>query len=105
MVKKLENLNILDQICPVSVIPIKSKINEHYHSIQQISVSLGTKFNHNKTVLLFWTKFAQKGCFQSKREKLNIPIEFSTLSTQFHFNNFDYLGQICRKKYFPFKAE
>ena len=35
-----------------------------------IRISLGTKFQLRLTVLTFWVKFAQKGCFRSKTENL-----------------------------------
>ena len=41
------------------------------HWILHIRISLGTKFQLKLTNLIFWTKFAQKGCFRSKTEKLN----------------------------------
>ena len=37
---------------------------------------LGTKFRLELTILPFWTKFAQKGCFRPKTEKVNSTIEF-----------------------------
>ena len=36
---------------------------------------VGTKFQLKLTILIFWTKFAQKACFRSKTEKMNITIE------------------------------
>ena len=35
--------------------------------------------------MIFWTKFAQKGCFRSKIEKVNNTIEFS-LSSRYQFS-------------------
>ena len=37
---------------------------------------LATKFHLKLTILIFWTKFGQKGYFRSKTEKVNITIEF-----------------------------
>ena len=37
---------------------------------------MGTKFQLKLAILIFWNKFAQKGCFCSKTEKVNITIEF-----------------------------
>ena len=37
---------------------------------------VGTKFDLKLTILIFWTKFGQKGCFKFKREKVNIISEF-----------------------------
>ena len=50
--------------------------NEQRHWILYIWISLGTKFQLKLTILIFWTKFAHKKCFWSKREKVNSPIEF-----------------------------
>ena len=38
----------------------------------------GARFWLKLTILTFWTKFAQKGHFWSKTEKVNITIEFFT---------------------------
>ena len=42
-----------------------------------IWIRRGTKFHFKQTNLNFRTKFAQKGYFRSKNEKVNITIEFS----------------------------
>ena len=34
------------------------------------------KYQSKLTTLIFWTTFAQKRCFWSKKEKVNIIIEF-----------------------------
>ena len=52
-----------------------------------IEISLGTKFQLNLIILIFRTKFPQKGYFQSKLEKVNTPT-----ST---FSNFILNWQIC----------
>ena len=39
-------------------------------------VIVGTEFQLKLTILIFWTKFAQKGCFCSKTEKVNTTIDF-----------------------------
>ena len=46
------------------------------HWILPIRISLGTKFRIKLTILIFWTKFAQEGCFRYKTEKVNSAIEF-----------------------------
>ena len=48
--------------------------------------------------MIFWTKFALKGCFQSKTEKVNTTIEFCIF-------NLHFLDQICPKRVFPVKTE
>ena len=40
------------------------------------SVDVGTKFQLKLRILIFWLKFAHKMYFWSKREKVNITIEF-----------------------------
>ena len=46
------------------------------HWILHIRISLGTKFKFKQTILIFWTKFAQKYYFKSKTDKMNRTIEF-----------------------------
>ena len=38
-----------------------------------------TKFQLQLIIMIFWTKFAEKGCFRSKTEKVNTTIEFCML--------------------------
>ena len=66
----------MDQICPRTAFPVKIEKSEQHHWLQHIRFSVGTKFQSQLTIFTFWTKFAQKGYFQSKTEKLNITIEF-----------------------------
>ena len=42
------------------------------HWILHIQIILGTQFQLKLTILIFWTKFARKGYFRPKTEKLNI---------------------------------
>ena len=37
---------------------------------------VGNEFQLKVTILIFWTKFDQKGCFQSKVEKVKTTNEF-----------------------------
>ena len=53
------------------IFPVKNKKNKHHHEILHIQISLCINFQLNLTILIFWTKFAQKGCFQSKTGKMN----------------------------------
>ena len=62
----------MDQICPKRVFPLKNKKSEQYHWILHIRISLATKFRLQLIILTFWAKFAQKGYFQSKTERMNI---------------------------------
>ena len=66
----------MDQICPRTAFPVKIEKSEQHHWLQHIRFSLGNKFQLQLTIFTFWTKFAQKGYFRSKTEKLNITIEF-----------------------------
>ena len=76
---------------------------EHDHWILHIRISLGTKFLLKPTILIFWTKFAQKGCFQSKAEKVNSATEFSTLELVYvqnfslHWQFWLFFDQFCPK--------
>ena len=56
---------------PKKVFPIKNWESEH-HWIPHIQIILGTKFQLRLTILIFLTRFAQKGFFRSKAEKVNI---------------------------------
>ena len=68
-----------------------------------MKIIVRTKFQLKLTILIFSTKFAQKGCFYSKTEKVNAAIEFYIFElvqvTNFSIStdNFDFLDQICPK--------
>ena len=55
---------------------MENEKSEHHHSILHIRISLGIKFHLRLTILTIWTKFAPKGHFRSKTEKVNSIIEF-----------------------------
>lgn len=75
---------ILDQIwLKTYFLPEKVK-QEHYHQIQHIRISVGTKFHFYHTILTFWTKCAQKEYLRSKIGQMNITIKFN-IGTKFHF--------------------
>ena len=67
----------------------KTEKNEHQR-ILHLGISLETKFYLNKAISNLWPKFAQKGYFRSKLEKVTIIIEFSIieliLNTSFNLN-------------------
>ena len=68
-------MDFLDQVCPKEVIPVKNGKSEHHHRILLIRISLGTNSALTDNfdlccVFFFLTKFAQKGNFRSKTEKL-----------------------------------
>ena len=50
---------------------VKNWKSEHHHWIPHIQISLGTKFQLKLTILIFLTRFTQKGFFWSKTEKVN----------------------------------
>ena len=77
--KKMDNLDLLDQICYQKV---QSKTNEHYRQVQHIWITLGSKVHLYLTILLFGTNLSIKGYHLSERKKLNI-IEFN-ISAKFH---------------------
>ena len=63
-----------------------------------IQIIIGIKFQLNLTILIFWTKFTQKGYFWLETEKVNITIKFwCEYQISAATNNFDFLGQICQK--------
>ena len=70
------NFDILDQVCPKKVFLVENRKREHHHWILRIWIGLSTKFQAKLSILIFWTKFAQKRYFWSKAEKVNIIIEF-----------------------------
>ena len=80
--------------------------SEYHRGILDFRNILDTKFQLKLTILIFWTKFAKKGYFQSKAEKLNIPIEFCIfeLVQEPNFSastdNFYFLDQVCPKRVF-----
>ena len=86
----------MDQICSKSGFPIKNRKSEYHHWILNVWISVGTKFQLQLIILIFWTKFAQKGYFHSETEKVRYQISAST-------DNFDFLDQICPKRVFPLK--
>ena len=56
--------------------PAENQKSEHHHWILRIWISLNIEFHFELTVLIFWTKFAEKAYSQSKTEKVNMNIEF-----------------------------
>ena len=69
-------IEFCNQICPKYLFSIKNRKSEHHHSILHVRISVGTKFQLKLIILIFWTKFAQKGYFHSKRKRVNSIIEF-----------------------------
>ena len=71
-----DKFHFLDQIFPKRVLLVSNRKSKHRHWNLQIWISLGTKFQFKLTSLIFWTKFTQRGLFQSKTEKMNITTGF-----------------------------
>ena len=97
---------------PKKVFPIKNWKSEHNHWIPHIQISLGTKFPLKLTILIFWTRFSQKGFSGLKQKKLTPHIFHIILHIQINlvqnFSSnweFDFLDQICPKRYFQSKVE
>ena len=61
---------------PKNRISRRKQKGEYHRWIWHIRLGLGVKFHFKHTILNFWTKFAQKGYFRSKTEKVNITTEF-----------------------------
>ena len=85
---------------------IKNKKNKHNHWILLTQISLCTKFHLKPTVLIFLTKFPQKGYFLSKTGNqhhwiLDFRINYSRYQISASTGNFDFLDQICPKRVLP----
>ena len=65
-----------DQLCPKTVFRVVNRKSERHHWILSTWIILSIKFQVKLTKLIFWTKFALKGYFRSKTEKVNITTEF-----------------------------
>ena len=62
------------KFAPKKVFSVQNGKNEHHRWILLIQISIGTKFQLKLTILIFLSKFIQKGYFWSKTE--NITTEF-----------------------------
>ena len=75
--------------------------------IFKLLVNLGTKFQFELTILMFWTKVAKKACFSSKTQKVKTTIEFYifelVMVPKFSWNwqFWLFFVQICPKWCFP----
>ena len=68
------------------VFPVKNGKIEHHHWILHIPICLGTKFQIKLTILIFWTKFVQKGYFRSEAEKSHLCLPPWSLFTILNFS-------------------
>ena len=79
--------------------------SRHHHSILHTWISQSTAFHLKLTILIFCTKFMQKGYFSSKTEKWTPPLN-SAYSNKLRYkisgwtDNFEFLDQICPKRIF-----
>ena len=96
---------VFDQNWPKTVFPVKNWKSQHHHWILDISISLNTKFQLKLTILIFWTKFAQKGYFWFKQKEwahhrsLHIWIRLST-KFELKLKNSIFLDKIFPKRIF-----
>ena len=58
---------------PKRILPIETKKKEHHHWFVHIRVILSTKFQLELTILICWTKFAQKSISSLKKIKWTPP--------------------------------
>ena len=65
----------MTKICPKRVFSLKNRKRHHHQWTVYFRISLGNKFQLKVTILILWTKFAQKRYFWWKTEKVNITIE------------------------------
>ena len=71
--------------------------SKQHHLILHIRISLSNKFQLQMTILIFWTKFAQKRYFWSKTAKMNSIFKFcifkliqvSNFTLNKQFSNFE----------------
>ena len=54
---------------------IENEKSEYHHWIQQIRITLGSKFQLKLSMLIFWMRFDQKGYFWSKTGQVKRNIE------------------------------
>ena len=79
------------------------KANEHCYWIQNIRISINTKFDLQQNVLIFCTKFTQKVFFSSKLKKWILPsnlayFNYSRCQVSSETHNFDFLGDRIYQK-------
>ena len=54
-------------------ISLSNRTNEHHHRIQQIWISLGTKFHLKQTILIFGPNLAKNSIFSPEQKKFTSP--------------------------------
>ena len=81
-----DNFDFSDQVCPRKVFPVKNGKSEYHHSILHFRISLGTKCQLKLIILIFWTKFAEKGYFPFGMVKLHLCMRPWLLLTVLNFS-------------------
>ena len=79
-------------------------LKQKKHWILCIWISLSTIFQLRLRILIFWTKFGQKGNFRCKTEKVNTTMEFCIFVLVYVASltvNFEFLDQTCLEMVFP----
>ena len=98
-------------IYPIRVFPVENRKSEYHHWVLHIWIRLGAKFQLKLTILIFWTKFAQKRYSRSKREKgeqhhciLNIWISLG-IKFQLKLTILIFWSKFAQKRCFRSKTE
>ena len=99
-------LDFLDNNCKKG---LKQK-KEHNHRLLYIEVSLGSKFQLQQTILIFWNKFLKKKEYLSKTKRANITIEFlifelDYIKFQLKLTIFIFWTKLAQKRYFQPKTD
>ena len=79
-------------------------LKQKKHWILCIWISLSTIFQLRLRILIFWTKFGQKGNFRCKTGKVNTTMEFCIFVLVYVASltvNFEFLDQTCLEMVFP----
>ena len=63
----------------LKIFTVKNRKSEHHHWIPHIQISLGIKFPLKLTILIFLTRFAQKGFYGLKQKKWTLHIFYIIL--------------------------
>ena len=74
----------MDQICQKKIISGQKQRSESHHWILHIRIGLDNKFQFQVTTSIYWNKFAQKGYFKLKTEKVNTTIDFSIFELDYN---------------------
>ena len=59
---------------------LQKKENENYHWILHVQINLGSKFQLQQVILIFWRKFPKKDSSGQKQKKLTHPFNSAYLN-------------------------